>query len=498
MNGDIYKKKIKEIKNGYILHLILSAITIVFNFLLLFELYWGSRLLYYLFCSICIFGIMYFLIPIIPFIFILLKKLTHKCIKIFTILSFIFCGLAIISGLGFIVILMFNALKLNEFCHECPFNLPISYINNIYDSYKNNNIKEKDLKDNCKKRRCIFNNKIMESQYPYEYICNYDPTDEFDKIKNKTNRNETINQIECNKIENNINNYNIEKNEIYKFFEMCNSFDEFFICQRINEHTIYYIAEDYKCPRKNYLTYLIFACMLSVIFNLIISFLLWRSEYIKYKNLIKGLTQTNNRRTSNSLNSTQNASKIKKEEQEASFKKEPTEIIFVYTNTEENMINEENTSYDNEDINYKNNIKENIKNINIDNKPKINKNNRIITNNIVINNNIKINNIIINNNIINNNIKINNIKNINNKDDMNQEENNIKILKINKNISKVKENEKNLNSKNEKKINGKNKIKDNKNKLNNKDKDNISNNSRKFSPTSERCILEGNNRIPKV
>ena len=450
MNGDVYRTKIKELKRNYILHLIINTIIIIFNLVISFEIVWLNEILYYLYFSLSIFGILYLIIPIIPLIFLLLKKLTQKKLKLFKIKSFIFCGSVIVTGFSFIIILMINSLKMNEFYPECPFNLHDSYINKMYSNYMDNNLEEKLLKNLCTNRRCMFNNKFLSSSYPYEYICNYEPTNDFEKIKNKTDlNNETISQIQCGKIEN-FNNYNFRNREIYKFFEICNSFDEFYICQRINEPKVYSIPDDFKCPNKNYMTISIFLCMISILLNLIISFFPWRIEYIKYKYIIYYLTSVSNNivQNNNSLNSTQNASKIKKVEQEKSFKKEPTEIIFVYTNTDENMLNE-NTSYDEKEINIscqkkkRNSTKE-------------------------INNNIKINNIIINNNIVNNNININNIHYINNKDNIKVDQShNIKILKMNKN-QKKKETERSNN------------------------KENISNtssNSRKFSPTSERNIL---------
>ena len=144
---------------------------------------------------------------------------------------------------------------------------------------------------------------------------------------------------------------------------MCNSFKEFYICQRINEPIVYTLSEEYKCPKANYLTNLIFLSMVSVLFNLMISFLLWRAEYIKYKDMLKEL---NNRALSKSLNSTQNISKIKKEEIDKSFKKEPTEIIIVYN--EPIINNQQQNSLD--DKEKKENNKTNINNAD-ENNPQI-------------------------------------------------------------------------------------------------------------------------------
>ena len=229
---------------------------------------------------------------------------------------------------------------------------------------------------------------------------------------------------------------------------MCNSLDDFYICKRINQPESFSLSREYKCPNKNYMTILIIFCMINVLFNLIISFFPWRSEYNKYKIIVNSLTQSNRPRAT-SLNSTRNASKIKKEpEKEESFKKEPTELIFVYTNTDENIMNENDLPNEHEF--------ENENEIHTSGKLRDSNLNNIKT----INNNIQINNIIINNISKNRN---------NNMIDTPKDDNLAKILKLNKN--KKKESDKNMN----KKIS----------------KDNTSNNSRKFSPPSERNFLGG-------
>ena len=114
-----------------------------------------------------------------------------------------------------------------------------------------------------------------------------------------------------------------------------------------------------------------------------------------------------------------------------------------------------------------------------DNKKANNKNNKIIINN----NSLQINNNSINNNIIKNNKRINktNIK-INlsyNDNETNKEDDNpIKIIKINKNILKKKSKEE--------KINNEIKIK------------NFISKSQKIYTSSERHILKENNEIPEI
>ena len=388
MNSEIYMTNIKKLKINYIIQLIANIIIIVFNFILIIEIIRLKSIFYYIYLSISIFGIFYFLIPIFLFLFILFKSLTQKSLKIYKTISIIFCVLVIITGLGLISILMMNTLQTTDYCRECPFNLKSSYINNIYEDYVNNNIEEKKLKELCTNRRCIYNNENVDILYPYEYICNYDPTKEFDKIKNNSYLNETINQIDCILIEKSNNKYHFENDEIHKFKDMCNSYEEFYICRRISEPLTYSFKEDFNCPKNNYFTILLIFCLVNVILNLIISFLPWRAEYIKYDKLIRILTQgnhRNNRNHSKSFNSTQNNSKIHHGNNEESFKKEPTEIIIVYNETEENINTDKNISFDN---NVEDKKEEVINNI-IQLKKEINNE---ITNNFATNNNKKINN----------------------------------------------------------------------------------------------------------
>lgn len=409
---------------------------IIYNIILLFELFWLKNLMYYIYLSISIFGIVYLLSPIIPFVYILLKKINQKRIKIFRIYSIIFSCLVIITGLTFTFVLIWNAFESSDFCRECPFNLDNSYINILFDNYINNNLKDNELKRECKNRRCLFNDNFLDNEYPYEYICNYEPYNEFDTIKNNSNTNDTINQIICQKIEKDYtNNFIFEKQEINEYLEMCNSFTEFHICQRITKPKKYYLKENFICPKKNYLTILVFLCLLSISINLILGFMPWKIEYNKFKTLIQRIRE--NRAGSKSLNSTQNISKIKKGEIESSFKKEPTEIIIVYHETNQDLANQTNKNDNSFDINT-------AEINNKDNESKINNNNNIQIQ-IQPKNQTKNQSIILNNNFLK---KISN-KTVNEKELHNEKckkgdtnANAIKLFKKNDSPQRKKENKK--------------------------------------------------------
>ena len=450
MNGNYITSNIKYLKFTYIIQMLLYVLIFAFNFYLISKIVWLNTMAYYLYLSISFFGIIYFLIPLVTLVYIQIKILTQKNIKLLKIFSVTFCIIAIITGLCFTFILMMNSLELGDFCRECPFNLPDSYINIIYKSYINNNSKKNVLKEQCSYRRCLFINQIYESQDTYEYICNYYPTTEFGAYNMNNNTIRNSNEIKCQNVENElITIFNFEKKEINKYLEMCSSFSNFYICQRIKQPKIYSIKEDYKCPKKDYMTYFILYCMLSILFNLILNFILWKCGYTKYKNILIYLRGINiNRVCSTSLNSTKNTAKIQNEIKEESFKKEKTETIIVYT--EENMINEINNSNNNY-------IGENNKNI-------------LIIGNMIINQNKNIRNA----------LKINdenNEDNLSTNDEYkNTEMNTIKIYKIDEKISNREE-------------------KEEKNKeINN----NIFISNSYYISSSERNIEKDNQKIPKI
>jgi hypothetical protein len=423
-----------------------------------------------------------------------LKKITKKYIKIFKRLSVTFCVLVLITGLSLTILLMINTLESQDFCRECPFSIPTSYVNNIYSDYLSKIINEDDLQDNCKNRICIFNNKILDSDYPYEYICNYNPEREFDQIRNESNINQTIQQIICHKMDSdsNYNNFYFKEKNINYFFDMCNSIGEYYICQRMTEPKKYSFNDNLVCPKKTYLIKLFIFSLLSVILNLIVSFILWKIEYSKYKFIISSINRRNIREGNKSLNSTQNVSKIQKEKVEESFKKQPTETIIVYNETEDNMVTKINNNNDDGNDNT-NNIDNNN---DIDNSIDDNSNKKNIQINLNINREISFNNKINKNN---NSININ--KNVSSKilnkivqkspkistkkmpsekisanEKIKKEENVIKIFKINDGASKKKENKK---AKEQKEMF-------------------VRSNSYKISYYSDRNILEESKSVPEM
>ena len=366
----IINKTFKSLKINYVIHLILLIIILIFNFVLVSQIFWLKKIFGNLYLLMNYISIINFIFPMISFIFIIKNKITKKNINKFKIITIIFCTLAIIFGFFFSGVLMINAIESPEFCKECPFNLPLSEIN----SFPNYNLNKK-----CNERRCVKNSPNPETNIKnendlYEYICNYNPTDEFDEIKEskdiENNNNNTISKnsdnIFCKELtKDEILNTELENNYSNDFYDMCNIYTKLYICERNQLPNKFKIEKNFVCPEKDYMTKLVIFCMLNVLINLIFGFFPWKSELNKYTILIMNYEPRRTNQKSNSFSSTINDSKgIKENISENNFEKTPTEIIIVCGNKNNNITNSINDI--NNNINNINNmiIKKSTKKIN--------------------------------------------------------------------------------------------------------------------------------------
>ena len=356
----IINKTFKSLKINYVIHLILLIIILIFNFVLVSQIFWLKKIFGNLYLLMNYISIINFIFPMISFIFIIKNKITKKNINKFKIITIIFCTLAIIFGFFFSGVLMINAIESPEFCKECPFNLPLSEIN----SFPNYNLNKK-----CNERRCVKNSPNPETNIKnendlYEYICNYNPTDEFDEIKEskdiENNNNNTISKnsdnIFCKELtKDEILNTELENNYSNDFYDMCNIYTKLYICERNQLPNKFKIEKNFVCPEKDYMTKLVIFCMLNVLINLIFGFFPWKSELNKYTILIMNYEPRRTNQKSNSFSSTINDSKgIKENISENNFEKTPTEIIIVCGNKNNNITNSINDI--NNNINNINNI----------------------------------------------------------------------------------------------------------------------------------------------
>ena len=333
---------LKSLKKTYIIHIIIIIIIIIFNIILVSQIYWLQKIFKRLY-HIAKFAYIINLIPtIFSLIFSLKRKIMKKNVKMFRSLTIIFCAVAIIFGFFFAVLVMMNAIESPEFCKECPFNLPNGDIE--YITEENGNKK-------CTERRCAKNSEKNETNYS-EFICNYNPTSEFDAVKeteiidNSNPNNHTIksDNIICVEFtEEDLIKENLENSILLKFYDKCNSYTKFFMCERSKAPNKYHLEDNFVCPENNYMTKLVIFCMFNVVINLILGFYPWKSEYNKYNYLILAYEPRRIVAKSNSFSSTINSSKIQKDNiEEEVFERDPTEIIIVYGNNKNNINNDIN------------------------------------------------------------------------------------------------------------------------------------------------------------
>ena len=362
----LINKTFKSLKINYGIHLILLAIILSFNFILNSQIIWLKKIIGKIYLLANYINIVNIIVPIISIIYLIKNKITKKNVKKFKIITIIFCTLAILFGFFFSGVIMINAIESPEFCKECPFILPISEIN----YFSNFNLNKK-----CNERRCVLNSPIPETDTKnekdnYEYICNYDPTSEFDEIRDSQdieNDNNTISKngdnIFCTEIvKDDTVLSELENNYVNKFYDLCNSYTKLYVCERNKYPNKFKVDNDFICPEKNYMTKLVIYCMLDVLINLIFGFFPWKLEYNKYKLLIMNFEPRRTTRKTDSFSSTVNDSKgIKENISESNFEHSPTEIIIVCNNkNNNNFINTNNNNI----INIINNVNNNIINNN--------------------------------------------------------------------------------------------------------------------------------------
>ena len=340
MNG-IGPKEIKSLKTIFILHFIFYAILIVLNFIFLSKIIWINKSLYNICLAWNFCGIIFFIFPIVPFIFLLSKKLAKDNVLILKKITLIFCIASITLSLFFSYILMTNSMDLPDFYKECPYNIPFSDIN----------------AESCSKKICILNYENENNQYPYEYLCNFDSSQDFKEkgpFERKVNETEVVtsdSQIICEKYQ--IIDYDIQNEIINNYLNTCTQPRDYFICQRFNEPNKFSVDENLECPNYKYIQNMIIISIVDIVINLILGFISWRVQLMVYNKIIKELTG-NDERKNISTNSTQNCTKVIKENDEENFKKTRTEIIIVCSTDKLTKVEETNK-----------NINQNITNNNI-------------------------------------------------------------------------------------------------------------------------------------
>lgn len=225
---------------------------------------------------------------------------------------------------------MTNSMDLPDFYKECPYNIPVSDID----------------EETCSKKICILNYENADNKFPYEYLCNFDSSQDFKEIgpfERKINDTEVVTsdvQIICEKYQNSID-YDFQNEIISNYLNTCTQPRDYFICQRFNEPDKFSVDENLECPNYNYIKNVIIISIVDIVINFILGFISWRVQIVIYNKIIKELSN-NEERKNISLNSTQNCSKVIKEKDEENFKKTRTEIIIVCSTDNLNKVEETN------------------------------------------------------------------------------------------------------------------------------------------------------------
>ena len=348
-NQNFDEEEIRPLIFNYVFHFILFLLIFILHIILYTKIYWVSKILIKLFIFGSCFQILYFILPIFPVLFILIKKFKKKIIIIFQKLTLIFLIVSIIIGLFLSAIIMINTLSSKKFCKECPFSITLEHLNYLFSSYYGYSSNSDDLKDKCKSRRCVLDEVNLNKDYPYLYLCNYDAQYEFidndEVIYKRTLPNgqefSSEHQIVCSSLESVNTDISFINSELYSYINLCNSLTDFYYCRRINKpEKTYNLDMEDTCPENNYLFLMYVLCVLIIIIDIVISMLPWGVEYIALKRILQLLNTT--RRKVGSHNSTERSSAAS--ENEGSFKKERTLVLVFPLNDDQNIISVNNNN----------------------------------------------------------------------------------------------------------------------------------------------------------
>ena len=343
MDQETEQEEIKPLIFNYVFHFIIFVLILILHIVIYMKIYWLYPSLSVLFQLGTYLNIVYFLYAIFPFILLLKKNYRKKLIIFIKKITFIFLLITALFGLMISIVILINSLNSSTFCRECPFNLNIAHLNSVIGPYYGKTVSNDDIKDKCSSRRCVLDSENIDEEFPDLYVCNYDPSDEFDsdelyKRQFPNGTEITSNkQIKCYTISPNFNNIEFNHIEMHYYLDLCYYYSDFYRCSRFNKPEKYYNLDlNNNCPETNYLILIYILCALIIIMDLVISFLPWGVEFMSLKRIVNILN--GGRRKVNSNNSTEKGSEISNDEE--SFKKEKTPVIIVVPEENSNDINE--------------------------------------------------------------------------------------------------------------------------------------------------------------
>ena len=344
----IEEEEIKPLLFNYIFHALIFILIFIFHLIINLKITWTSMIFSKLFIFGTSFYPLYSIISVPPMYYILIKKFKIDKIRIIRKVSTILTIITIVVGLFSSMLILTNAIQSKKFFKECPFTVPVSHLNKVFGSYFGKSPDSKEIKDECKSRRCVMDSSNLNEEYPFKYLCNYDPTDEInndDKTYTRTlpdgSEISKDKELICTPLVSTYVEISFVNNVIYDYLDLCYDLSDFFTCERLNKpDKIYDIKLELSCPDDMYIFVLYVFSALIITIDLIISSLPWIVEIIALKRIIRFLTTA--RIKANSHNSTAKSSVVSNKED--SFKKEDTFIIISPLGNEEIQQNNNNLS----------------------------------------------------------------------------------------------------------------------------------------------------------
>ena len=354
MDHQTEQEEIKPLIFNYIFHFVLFVLILTMHLIMHDRIYWLFSSIKVLYLLGAYLNIIYAIFPIYPFIIICLRKYKKNQFQLLKKFTFILLIATIVFGLIVSIAILINLLNTKVFCRECPFNLSSDHLNAVLGKYYGKHNTDKKIKNLCKSRRCVFDREEPAQDFPYYYLCNYDPRDEFDfgEIYKRKRPDGTqlssSSQLKCEYITSYHQTIYFQKSELHSYLDLCYQESYFFLCQRFIQPEKYYDLDlDLSCPETNYLLLMIIFTVLVILIDIIISILPWTIEFISFKRIIAILSI--DRIKVNSANSTEKSSHISNND--LSFKKEKTPILIIPLNDEINI------NINNKDENNNNNKK---------------------------------------------------------------------------------------------------------------------------------------------
>ena len=168
-------KEKKVLKYISIAHIFISIISICIHFIGFKKLYFISKILYCFFKYLSILIIFFTIFPIT--ILILLYQSNISSIKIFRWIIFYFIFIFFITGFLVNISAWKTSTEADSFIRNCPYHYNHFLLKQIIDKYfkniKNNNFRF------CDERFCFLNSEVNSNSLSYNYICNYDSSQDF-------------------------------------------------------------------------------------------------------------------------------------------------------------------------------------------------------------------------------------------------------------------------------------------------------------------------------